>query len=400
MVEVGLLTAAARGAVGVACLLTVAAMLPGADAGAQTPDAIVSRSLLNAGDVARLQRVFARAQRGDAITVAVIGGSITAGAMASKPELRYGDRMAAWWRKTFPRSKVTYVNAGIGATGSDYGCLRAQRDLLSHKPDFVVVEFAVNDANTQASAETVEGLIRQILKQPNQPAVVMLFMMHEGGGNAQEWLSKVGAHYNLPMVSYRDALWPEIDAKRMAWNAVMADQVHPNDRGHEYAAELVTRVLDTAYAKVQAGGRLPRVAKLKAPLLTDLFEFTKLKEAVDLKPVTNTGWTLDEKAGCWSATQPGSVIELEVPGRLVFTMHFRIRRGMGRARVQVDDRPPVTLEGWFDQTWGGWRSTSIAARDLPLGTHRVRVELLADKAAESDEHLFQLMGIGTAGVHP
>ena len=40
----------------------------------------------------------------------------------------------------------------------------AKRDLLSHHPDFVVVEYAVNDPNTQAAAESLEGLIRQIVR--------------------------------------------------------------------------------------------------------------------------------------------------------------------------------------------------------------------------------------------
>jgi lysophospholipase L1-like esterase len=117
---------------------------------------------------------MAKAQRGEKITVAVIGGSITAGAKASVPGKRYGNLVADWWRETFPKAEVAFVNAGIGATGSNYGALRASRDLLSHRPDFVVVEYSVNDGDTQEAAETLEGLIRQILSQPNTPAVVEL----------------------------------------------------------------------------------------------------------------------------------------------------------------------------------------------------------------------------------
>ena len=126
--------------------------------------------------------------------------------------------MAAWWRQTFPKASIRFVNAGIGATGSDYGALRVKRDLLAHHPDFVVVEYAVNDPNTQAAAETLEGLVRQILREANQPAVLLLFTMNQDGGNAQEWQGKVGRHYDLPMVSFRDALWPEIKEGRMKWN--------------------------------------------------------------------------------------------------------------------------------------------------------------------------------------
>ncbi|MGV3757553.1 MAG: SGNH/GDSL hydrolase family protein [Verrucomicrobiota bacterium] len=204
-----------------------------------------ARSLVSAGDTARLQRVLTTAREGKPIVVGVIGGSITQGAKATKAELRYGNLVAQWWRTNFPNCKVEFVNAGIGATGSNYGALRAGRDLLAKNPDFIVVEYAVNDVNTKEMAETLEGLIRQILKAPNQPAVVMLFTMNKSGNNAQEWHSKVGAHYGIPMVSFRDALWPEIQAGKLKWEDVEADEVHPNDRGHAYAAEFVTRFIDS-----------------------------------------------------------------------------------------------------------------------------------------------------------
>ena len=195
---------------------------------------VFARSVVSMGDTARLQHALAKARRGEPVTVAVIGGSITAGAKASRPEKNYGGVLAQWWRQTFPKAKIELVNAGIGATGSNYGALRAQRDLLARRPDFVVIEYAVNDGNSQASAESLEGLVRQVLKQPNQPAVVLLFMMNHSGNNAQEWHGKIGEHYGLPMLSFRDALWPEIQAGRLKWDEVEADMVHPNDRGHEY----------------------------------------------------------------------------------------------------------------------------------------------------------------------
>ena len=50
-----------------------------------------------------------------------------------------------------------------------YGALRAGRDLLSGAPDLVVIEFAVNDNWTDG--EAYEGLVRQILAQPNHPPI-------------------------------------------------------------------------------------------------------------------------------------------------------------------------------------------------------------------------------------
>jgi len=360
-----------------------------------------SRSLVSQGDLARVQHALAKARRGEAVTVGVIGGSITQGAGASQPEKRYGERVAAWWRQTFPKAAIQFVNAGIGATGSDYGALRVKRDLLLHHPDFVVVEYAVNDPDTQAAAETLEGLIRQILRERNQPAVLLLFTMHQDGGNAQEWEGKVGRHYELPMVSYRDALWPEIKEGRMKWNDVEADVVHPNDRGHEYCARFITNLLGRVLADLPADERLSQIRAVPGPLISDLFEHVTLFEADALKPLNNQGWKYEAGPGaekCWKADQPGSAIEFEVTGQAILFMDWHLHGAMGQASVRVDDRLPMMREAWFDQTWGGYRQTTLLARDLSPGKHRVRVELLPENNPQSSGHEFRVLGLGTAGT--
>ena len=357
-----------------------------------------ARAQVSTGDTGRLQRVLAAAQRGEAITVGVIGGSITQGASASKPERRYGNVMADWWRRQFPQAKVASVNAGVGATGSAYAALRVQRDLIAHRPDFVVVEFGVNDANVRESAETLEGLVRQLLAAPSRPAVLLLFTMHHDGTNAQEWQSKVGRHYALPMVSFRDALWPEIQAGRLKWEDVEADVVHPNDRGHAYAARFITEFLaDTLRTMPPQSRPAPVDASLPAPLIGDVFTRTSLLEADALHPISNQGWTYAPSERRWTANKPGSTIEFEVEGTAVLTMHYVVRGPMGRATVRVDAGAPMTLEGWFDGTWGGYRQATEVGRNLAPGKHRVRFELLGDHDSRSTGYEFVILGLGTAG---
>ena len=356
------------------------------------------RARVSDGQPARVWRVLAKASRGERVVVGAIGGSITAGSAASTPDLRYVNRVAGWWREHFPRANVKLVNAGIGATGSSYGALRAQRDLLKEQPDFVMIEYAVNDPGSLESAETLEGVVRQVLQLTNQPAVAMLFTMHNNGSNAQEWHSRVGRHYDLPMLSFRDALWPEIQAGRMKWSDVEADIVHPNDRGHGYAAQFVTRTLENSLHSLPVAESLPAVVPVPAPLFTDLFEHTTLVEADVLRPLTNSGWTMDVTNHCWRSAQPGSAIEFEIAGKAVLSMHHVIKGPMGRARVTVDGGAAKDLDGWFDQTWGGYRQTREIVRDLSAGKHRVRFELLGEKSEGSGGHEFWILGLGAAGV--
>ncbi len=369
-------------------------------------EAILQRSLVSRGDAARLQRVLDRARRGEKIVVGVIGGSITAGACASRVDRRWGNLVAAWWRRTFPKTPVTFINAGIGATGSDIGAHRVQAHLLRHRPDFVAIEYAVNDGGSPIASETLEGVVRQILKQPNHPAAMLLFMMNKTGKNVQDAHIKIGRHYGLPMVSFRDALWPEIAAGRMAWEDIEADVVHPNDRGHQYAADFVTAVLDRVMAARDpaAQARLPKIAPLPAPKVSNLFEHATFLNADMITPKRNQGWRPLRKhtyAGLfgpgWRTDAVRSVLTFEVEASAVSIMFWRIKGNMGMAEARVDDGPPVKVDAWFGADWGGYMPFQLVARDLKPGRHILQIRLLDEKNPASKGHEFRLHAVMLAG---
>ena len=384
-----------------AVCVTVMFVVPGACQEGEIDEAAVfARSLVTLGDTARVQHALAKARRGEQVVVGVIGGSITGGAAASTAENRWGNRVAQWWRERFPEAEIRFINAGIGATGSDIGCHRAQKHLLDHEPDFVAVEFGVNDPNTELAAETLEGLTRQIVRQPQRPAVMLLFTMNNAGGNAQEWHGKIGRHYGLPMVSFRDAIWPEIEAGRLTWEDVEADIVHPNDRGHKYCADFIGAALDKILADLPDDGDLPEIAPVPEPLISDVFERATFFVRGTLEPARNDGWRDAEAwpfGPCWEADKPGSVLEFEVEGTAISVAFHRIKRDMGVAVAQVDEEPPVKLQGWFEADWGGYSAWQLVARGLEPGKHTLRIEVLEEKAEASNGHLFQLHAVMAAG---
>lgn len=366
---------------------------------------VVERSLVSAGDTTRLEHVLAKARRGEPIVVGVIGGSITAGARASRVDRRWGDLVAKWWRERFPKTDVQFVNAGIGATGSDIGAHRAAKHLISHRPDLVVVEYAVNDGGSKIASETLEGLVRQILKQPNQPAVMLLFMMNKNGQNVQDMHIPVGRHYGLTMVSYRDAFWPEIEAGRLVWEDIGADEVHPNDRGHQYAADLVTSAIEKVLADLPSDAELAEAPSLPGPKISDVFEHVRMLNADDIAPVVNRGWErLDDHVYAllfgpgWQTETPGSVLEFEVEASAVSIMFWRIKGAMGIAEARVDDGLAVKCDAWFGADWGGYTPLQLVARDLKPGPHRLVITLLDKKNKASTGHEFRLHAIMLAGV--
>jgi len=65
-------------------------------------------------DTTRLYNAFIKALRGDTVTLAYIGGSITAGYAASTEANRWVNRVTEWWKAKFPAAHFQMVNAGLG----------------------------------------------------------------------------------------------------------------------------------------------------------------------------------------------------------------------------------------------------------------------------------------------
>lgn len=212
---------------------------------------MVDRSLLSVGDMTRMSDVFQKAQNGEDITVAYIGGSITEGYNAGTTEF-YAKTCTDLLQGYFPDITVTGVNAGISGTPSLLGNLRLERDVLSADPDIVFVEFAVNDGQEADYKNAYESLVRTLLTQENDIAVVLLFTVLDSGYTCQEHMSKIGANYDLPMISVHDSVYEEIEAGRMTWQDYSNDQSHPNAYGHK----CITNFVDNYYQKV-----LPVVAE-------------------------------------------------------------------------------------------------------------------------------------------
>ena len=115
-----------------------------------------------------------RAENGEELTIGFLGGSITQGSLATIHENTYAYRVFTWWEKTFPNARFNYVNGGIGGTTSHYGVSRAVTDVLMYQPDFVIMDFSVNDDANEFFQETYEGATRKILSWPSAPALILL----------------------------------------------------------------------------------------------------------------------------------------------------------------------------------------------------------------------------------
>ncbi|AXF09773.1 SGNH/GDSL hydrolase family protein [Paraburkholderia graminis] len=177
---------------------------------------------------------------------------MTQGAWATSQEKNYVGRVFGWWRATFPKSRMRLVNAGIGQTNSEYGDKRLQKDLLRYKPDFVITEWANNDAITPEMRASYKRVVQRILAAPNHPAVLMLFTMDRKWSSAEDNQIPIGRELGVPMIALREAIMPLEKAGKFDPMERTADPIHPNDLGHQIIAQLVAYRLQSGLNNMHA----------------------------------------------------------------------------------------------------------------------------------------------------
>jgi lysophospholipase L1-like esterase len=378
-------------------------------------DAMLARSQLAAGNQARLRRLIEKGRNGEPVTIATVGGSITAGVGASDGAHSYARLMQDWWNETFPDSASKLVNAGISGTASDYGSLRLQRDVLPSSPDLVIVEFAVNDASSSLS-DTYEGVLRQLLNAPSHPAVVLLFMMRyqplpSEPVTAEPWQSVIGDHYNLPMVSFYDAVNPELQDGNITIAQIGPDGVHPSDLGHAYIAHFLEQDLQAAINRFPPGTASEEIPATETPIYSSNFEFTSLEEGIGtwgapLSPDGNQGWTAvstsprglaNFPSEGLTASSPGSTLDFMVTGREILIGYWQYNGAMGQVSVSVDGVVTRTLDGFVTTAQGAHIMTRVAS-GLEDGPHHVHLELLDTRDGGSTGKSFYLLCVGAGGV--
>lgn len=264
------------------------------DAASEDYRNMILRSLMSMGDTGRVGRAIRRAQDGENVTIAYIGGSITQGAGATPINSEcYAYKSWQNFAKRFGRGdNVRFVKAGVGGTPSELGMIRFERDVLrdgSATPDIVVVEFAVNDEGDETKGNCYESLVRKILTLPNKPAVVLLFSVFADDWNLQDRLKVVGERYRLPMISVLDAVTPQFRCKPgegrvISKNQFFYDMFHPTNAGHTIMADCLTSFFEQAAESKDTGEAFLKDG-LPEPVIGSDFERVKLLDRKDMPGV-------------------------------------------------------------------------------------------------------------------
>jgi len=363
------------------------------------------KGAVNRGNWYRIKECMKRAQKGESLKIGFLGGSITQGCLSSIPETCYAYLVYEWWKKKFPKAEFTYINAGIGGTTSQFGVSRVDDHLLKYEPDFVLIEYAVNDENTEFFKETYEGLIRKVWSDSSNPAVLLMNnVRYDDGLNAEEIHLEVAEAYHLPMVSMKSTIWPEVEAGRIPNRDITPDDLHPNDAGHELVARVINTFLDKIYSELEEeedpvhfpGKVLPEPITANAyqnsvRYQQDNYQPVCAGFAADTKPQNNI---LEIFSNGWTASHAGDKIIFEVDCTGVAVQYRKsVNKPTPIAKVVIDDREDTTmiLDGNFDQDWGDCLHIDTVTRHMEAGIHKV--EITITEAHEDDVVPFYLVSV-------
>lgn len=356
-----------------------------------------SRAIMSEGNVARLAAAMKKAQNGEEITVGVIGGSITQGSSASSNANCYASKFNNWWVNKFPNAKVNFVNAGIGGTNSYLGVHRVDDQLLSYNPDVVIVEFSVNDIDRVMNKYSYDSLVRKILGHSTNPAVMLLFTTMDNGTSLQDVHKEIGEAYDLPMISYHDAVYPEVAAGTLVWRDISPDNIHPNDAGHDIINQIVSRYLDGVYDRLDSITEEP-AAFTDAAITADYYANAKMLSAADITATSMTGFEVVDKTiydqfhNNWK-TEAGGTMTFEIECQNMGMFFLCTTDGKsGKFEVYIDGERKGTLNADFSGGWGNYGNTQQVLFSKETAKHTVEIK----PAEGSEDKGITILGIMTS----
>lgn len=251
-----------------------------------------------------LDNSFIKFTRERKACVAFLGGSIT--------EMKgWRNMIQEDLKQRFPNTNFTFIDAGIGSTGSTPHAFRFEKDVLAKgTPDLLFVEAAVNDDTNGfdyiAQTRGMEGIVRHArIANPNIDIIMLHFIYDPFIRPLQEGQQpdvilnheRVANHYRLPSINLAQEVAERMAAKEFTWEQFGG--THPHWEGHKYYAATISKLFDEASHALKANSSLRSHALPQHPLDSFCYDqgaFLDIHQAKELN-----GWKIVDD---WSPTSP------------------------------------------------------------------------------------------------
>ncbi|WVO17581.1 hypothetical protein L204_105278 [Cryptococcus depauperatus] len=412
----------------------------------------LKKALSYSGTNQRLQRVLAKLKRGERLTVGVVGGSVSKGFGIDREADYYPHTPTNLNRLVFDRLNTlfpapngvkvgdsgrtenmnSFINGAQGGVGTDYFSL-CYGEHLPEDMDLVLIELAINDEVLLRNINSYELMVRSLLDLPNKPAVMNLqvfalkFNTVTNGGDMHQGVAQL---YDLPTLSLRNALYPEV-----LRNSSLVDElfyVHPEGevdtrhlsrKGHNLMGRIGAAYIDSQLCEMnQYEASIPNAASVPVDQLYPITPMPRIQlnmkynkdltlppikpqcfsmngKKHPLVPFENKGWNK------WNWKAKNYLVS-SVPGsRVKFRLHPTIgnvevhylrsyQYKLGSVRCWVDEEVDraIKLDGFWQEPYNIGRAATIRD-DLTPGEHSLTCELLNETADPEGGKEFRLISV-------
>jgi lysophospholipase L1-like esterase len=150
----------------------------------------------------------------------------------------------------YPFAVINVITTSIGGENSEQGELRFENEVLTHRPDVIFIDYALNDrglgldcakeAWEKMICKALDSNIKVILLTPTPDTTTdMLDDTDDLAQHAQQ-IRNLAAKYHIGLTdSY--AAFTELKQKGEDLNNYMSQHNHPNEKGHQVVCELILK---------------------------------------------------------------------------------------------------------------------------------------------------------------
>ncbi len=363
---------------------------------------MLGRALIYNGDLTRLAAVIERAQADvmNRTNICMFGDSISAGSGAKNSLTAYSNLIRKWWEANISEN-VMIQQKSIGATDSYLAVHRFENDVAMldcnseeegvQPPEIIIIEY-INDEATETYRETMDSLVRKALALPNNPAVIIIMPSTDGAYAPQDIHLEVAQHYEVPFISFHDAVQPEIAAGNFAWSDISPDTVHPNDPGHAMMAQMFNELVQYTMDNMDTIGTEvtpfdPATESLTGDKYANAGLFDRKVTSEKVVVVDEGAFTI-QSSKQWPyindyATYTGGSCTFEITAKNIGFAYYRTTSGRcSAATVTIDGVEVATIDANFKGGWGNYTEIANLYSSDEEATHTVTITVPEGEISE------------------